>query len=245
MTTLLYTQKVYLDREEQQAIGRAYLSGDTRAKETLITAAQRMIPKLARKYRQSSHMADDLFQVGYVAILEALNAYDPDRGGSFTGVAWRYIQSAMQREVVYRGNAWSGTSVHTRVYMRDVRLVEEDLMQRGIEPTNVRVAEVLGIDERFVTLMRGYDPGFEDKTLEPVGEDETRDVLFWEKFEAVVAGLRPKISAQETVVLERRILDPDPVTLAELGEEMGMTRQGVNMIEKRLMAKIKKAMGVK
>ena len=54
--------------------------------------------------------------------------------------------------------------------------------------------------------------------------------------------IRPSLNDKEEAILDRRLLSEDPVTLREIGEEFGITRERVRQIEARLLAKIREHM---
>jgi RNA polymerase sigma factor for flagellar operon FliA len=217
-------------------------SGNAEDLEYLFRSTQGMVYFLAKRYQRMGREvpAEDLVQVGLLALLEACRNFDSTRGLPFTAMAWRYIQTAMLLEIRKFSSPFSGNPRARRQIVRDARHVEAHLMQKGVEPTASRVAKELGVDESLCAHVLGRDPGVNAAVCEPSVNTPPRDILALEKVQRVLNVVQ--FSPQEQEVLNRRLLTGDPDKLEAIAATLGITRQGAHLIEKRILQKIRRAL---
>jgi RNA polymerase sigma factor FliA len=120
--------------------------GDASARDRLVLAYTPLVRYLAtRKLRElPGHCElDDLVSCGLVALLEAVDRFDPTRGASFEHYAWTRVQGAIVDEL--RRIDWAARSV--RREQRRIELTHDALVARqGAAPTRAELAEALGVD---------------------------------------------------------------------------------------------------
>ncbi len=107
------------DREDDAELIRRYrVDGDERAREALVERYLPLAQRLARRYKHSGEELDDLYQVASLALLKALERFDPDRGSDFSSYAVPTILGEVKRH--FRDHTWA---VH----------VPRDLQERTIK----------------------------------------------------------------------------------------------------------------
>lgn len=154
-----------------------------------------------------------------------------------------------------------GTTQNQRKLFYQLQKEKEALDAMGIEAHTSLISSRLGIPEdevRDMTMrMSGRDVSLDrpldddsgvslgdlqssanDQPLDEVLAKEEQLQILKQKIEE----LRPELSAREKIILEERILNDDPLTLQEIGEKYGITREAVRQMEARLLKKIKSKM---
>ena len=154
-----------------------------------------------------------------------------------------------------------GTTQNQRKLFYQLQKEKEALDAMGIEPNAALISDRLGIPEDEVRdmamRMSGRDVSLDKPLDEESGTslgDLQRDTSGQNLDEALaneeqldilkrkIEEIRPELSDREKIILDERILNDEPLTLQEIGEKYGITREAVRQMEARLMKKIKAKM---
>ncbi len=149
---------------------------DHAARDELFTLFQPLARRLARRYGQRGIEDDDLLQVAYLALVKAVNRYDPDRGNGFVSFATPTITGEIKRH--FRDAGW-GMGVPRR--LKDVgtlvRKATDDLVQRlGRSPSVAEIAGEIGVSDEEVAEVAALGSAYRPDALDaPVpGHEFTR-----------------------------------------------------------------------
>jgi RNA polymerase sigma-32 factor len=247
-----------LTREEEHALAvRWHEEGDREAAVRLVTANLRLVVMIAREYQRAFHNLLDLIQEGNVGLLEAVKNFDPYRGVRFPSYAVWWIRAYIIRYVM---NNWRvvkiGTTQAQRKLFFNLQKERERLEREGFaaaEPRliaqrlDVKEKEVVEMEQRLAARDVSVDAPLqegEDATLLDFlpGPAQTADAVADEEYHRLVretaGGFRRLLRGKDLVVYERRLeplmRDEEPVTLQEIGDEFGITRERVRQIEARV-----------
>jgi len=248
-----------LSREEEHRLAVAYKEfGNLEAAYKLVTSNLRLVVMIAREYQRAFKTLLDLIQEGNIGLMEAVKNFDPYRGIRFPSYAVWWIRAYIIRYVM---NNWRmvkiGTTQAQRKLFFNLQKEKERLTTEGFVPGPKLLAQRLEVKEREVVEMEQRLSHRDLSTDVPIGNDgeltlhhlladnklspeeslaeaEHRGILR-KKMEEFAAGLKDK----ESVIFQQRLLAEEPLTLREIGERYGISRERVRQIEERVKKKLK------
>ncbi|MFN8845555.1 MAG: RNA polymerase factor sigma-32 [Bdellovibrionales bacterium] len=253
-----------LTKEQEFEIAKRYFeTKDPQAAQELIKANLRFVVKVAAEYSKFGTKMIDLIQEGNVGLMHAVKEYNPYKGARLITYAVWWIRGYIQEYLMKQFSMVKiGTTPNQRKLFYQLQKQKEELERMGQAGVQA-LSQKLGIpvDEievmqsrlnfRDVSLDKPLDMD-SDLTLKDVQRgsletpiDEKMAVnemisLLKEKIEEI----RPLLNEKEKIILEERLLNDEPLTLQEIGEKYGITREAVRQAEVRLMKKIRERMGV-
>jgi RNA polymerase sigma-32 factor len=254
-----------LDPQEEYMLAKRWREGGDRdAAHRLITCHLRLVAKIARGYRGYGLPLTDLISEGHVGLLQAVERFEPERGFRFSTYAVWWIKAAIQGYIL---RSWSlvkmgTTASHRKLFfnLRKAKSRISALDEGDMRPDQVKlIAKRLGVTERAVMDMNrrlGGDASLNDTIREGRDSAEWQDLLVGEspdqermlaaseefdnRRDALSVVLRA-LNPRERRIFEGRRLAEDPITLAELADEFGVSRERVRQIEVRAFEKVRTA----
>jgi RNA polymerase sigma-32 factor len=252
-------------REECKLAKRWREAGDRDAAHRLIVSHLRLVAKIARGYRGYGLPLDDMISEGHIGLMQAVERFEPERGFRFSTYAVWWIKAAMQEYIL---RSWSlvkmGTTANQKKLFFNLRKAKtriSALDEGDMRPDQVKlIAERLGVTGRAVIDMNrrlGGDVSLNDPIRENRDSTEWQDWLVSdspdqetmlaasEEFDNRHRALSVALGAlqpRSRRIFERRRLAEDPMTLAELANEFGVSRERVRQIEARAFEKVQKIM---
>lgn len=263
----IYLQEIrkfrVLEPDEEFGLARRYRDDQEEAAAfTLITSNLRLVVKIAMDFqRRWMKNVLDLIQEGNVGLMKAVQKFDPDKGIKFSYYASFWIKAYILKFIM---DNWRmvkvGTTQAQRKLFYNLNKERQRLISLGYEPDTPTLARNLHVSERDIIEM-SQRLGQHDMSLDmPVGSTESFTPMdFIPALETGVEtqmatnqihtllhdnidALRDKLNDRELDILNDRLLADNPLTLREIGEKYGITRERVRQIEARLLQKIKEQM---
>jgi RNA polymerase sigma-32 factor len=249
-----------ISREEEHALAvRWREDGDLEAARRLVLSNLRLVVKIALEYRRSWTNLLDLVQEGNVGLLQAVQRFDPEQGVKLASYAAYWIRayilkylidnirmvrlgsSRAERKLFFRLNREKrelerqGFEIEPRLLAERLDVTEKDVvqMEQRLAESDLSLDAPLGAgdpDRSFGDLISSSGASVEDQ----VGDQELRGV-FLARVREFAAGL----DEREQRIVEARILAEEPLTLQELGDEFGVTRERVRQLETRLVKRLR------
>ena len=246
------------EEEEKELAIRYKETGDLESAYKLTTANLMLVIKIAMTFKREWQNLMDLIQEGNVGLMKAVKNFDPFRGVRLSAYATWWIKSYILKHIL---DNWRlvrvGTTNTRRKLLFNLKREKEKLEREGFDPTTKLLAERFGVDEREVIDVSASigamdvsidTPVRPDSTMTPAqtlsqdGQSVEENVelkqfrqILNENIENFKAGLNPN----EIEILNNRILSEDPLSLQEIGEQRGVTREAVRQAEQRLLKKFK------
>jgi|JI10StandDraft_1071094.scaffolds.fasta_scaffold10115_9 RNA polymerase sigma-32 factor len=251
-----------LTPEEEHALAtRLVEHGDSTAARKLIEANLRLVVKIAYEYRRAHKNLLDLVQEGNIGLMQAVRKYDPYRGVKLSSYAAFWIRAYILKFIL---NNWRlvkiGTTQAQRKLFFNLRKERERLEHLGFEPSTKLLAENLQVSEKDVdemdrrlaapeasldAPMPGDDDGSRSRLDFLPSEDARPDQAVAQgEFAALLRGKLEAFAAtlegREQTIFRERWLTESPLTLQELGERYGVSRERARQLEKRMLGRLRK-----
>jgi RNA polymerase sigma-32 factor len=245
-----------LSPEEEQRLAQRYAATqDVDAAARLVTANLRLVVKIAYEYRRAYKNIMDLVQEGNIGLMQAVKKYDPNRGVKLSSYSAWWIRAYILRYII---NNWRlvklGTTQAQRKLFFNLNKEKAKLSAMGIDPTPEKIAKNLGVEEQEAAEMERRLSSGEMSLDAPVGDNEGRPVSRIELMASGLAGpdsavateelndivrtkleeFRTGLKGKDLDIFDKRLLADEPLTLQELGDQFGISRERVRQIEARL-----------
>lgn len=242
-----------LDQEEQDELRRTATRG-VDARKMLIQANGRLVISIASKYTGHGLSLAELSQEGVLGLIRAIDKFDVTKGVRLSTYASYWIRQSVSRAVAVQTRVIR-LPVHKVDHLGKIKKVMGQLTQKlGRTPELEEIAAQTGDDPQQVYEL--LQDGQETLSLEePVGddgatladfvendltqdlEDQVDSTLLEHEIRRALSGL----SARESRIVELRygLRDGQPLTLQDVAERFGLTRERIRQIEKEALAKLR------
>ena len=235
---------------------------DAEAAEKMVTSHLRLVAKIAMGYRGYGLPMGEVISEGNVGLMQAVKKFDPDKGFRLATYAMWWIRASIQEYIL---RSWSlvklgTTSAQKKLFfnLRKAKAKVGALEEGDLRPENLaQIAKDLSVSEQEVIDMNRRLSGGDASLNASVGseegasqwqdwlEDEDSDQAgaYAERDEmdarlSLLARSMDALNDRERDVLTKRRLSEDPVTLEELSESYGVSRERIRQIEVRAFEKL-------
>ncbi|HEX6926384.1 MAG TPA: RNA polymerase sigma factor RpoD/SigA [Longimicrobiaceae bacterium] len=244
-----------IDREQEADLARRIRRNEAGALERLVRSNLRFVVSVAKRYQNQGVSLADLINEGNIGLMRAAQKFDETKGIKFISYAVWWIRQAIlqalaeQSRIVRVPLSRAGT-LH-RIGKRSSSLTQE----LGREPTLEEIAEELDLSEEEIkhtlamaqthlSLDAPLVPGEDGQLLDYVsdqfspGPDEE---LYTEALQRSIEDALNTLSEREAKVLRLYfgLGDTEPLTLEQIGERFGITRERVRQIKERALARLR------
>ena len=245
-----------LERDSEIALWTAMRGGDENARKSLILAYLRLVVAIARSYRNRGVEFLDLIEEGNLGLIAAVDRYDVDRGVHFSTYATWWIRQALARGVANQSRTVR-IPIHVlqmvRRYVATERRLEREQRRR---PDVAEVARELGLPlpraNRLRTLIHairtldvdlGGDAyqGLIDSEAMEQQQPSIDEIIETQMRNRQLDDLLKRLSGREEAILRLRygFYDDKLHTLAEAGEQFGLSRERIRQLEQRALLKLR------
>ncbi|WP_299724699.1 RNA polymerase sigma factor RpoH [uncultured Tateyamaria sp.] len=257
-----------LEPEEEYMLAKRWVEEqDTESAHRMVTSHLRLAAKIAMGYRGYGLPQAEVISEANVGLMQAVKRFDPEKGFRLATYAMWWIRASIQEYIL---RSWSlvklGTTSAQKKLFFNLRKAKNKIgaLEEGdMRPENVqRIATDLGVTEAEVISMNrrlsGGDASLnatvgsegegtmqwqdwlEDESADQAGDYEARDEL--EVRREMLAEALDVLNDREKDILTQRRLAEQVITLEDLSEQYGVSRERIRQIEVRAFEKLQKKM---
>lgn len=238
-----------LKAAEMKDLFEKYQSGDLDAKEKLINGNLKLVLSIIQKYNNGKHDMNDLFQIGCVGLIKAVDNFSLEYNVMFSTYAVPLILGEIKRFIRDSSVVRISRSIRDNAYAI-LRYKEECLLEFGIEPTNAEICTKLNISEYELSsaLESLISP---ISIFDPIYNDGGDTIYLLDQ----LADKRQRIDKDDSIGLERalnRINERESKVLyaryiygktqMEIADDLGVSQAQVSRIEKNAIKNVKRLM---
>ena len=254
------SQHKLLTREQEKELAlRIFENDDSEAAYQMVTANLRLVVKIALEF-QRVWMQNllDLIQEGNIGLMQAVRKFDPYKNVKFSYYASFWIKAYILKFIM---DNWRlvkiGTTQGQRKLFFKLKKEKQKLIDEGFDPKPKLLSERLGVSEREIIDMDqrldGWDvsldaPLKDDSDTERIefistesdsAEDQVAQKEMTTLLHSKISEFRTKMTPREAEIFDLRIFSDTPVTLQEIGDRYGISRERVRQVEKNLIKKMR------
>lgn len=235
-----------LSNQETIKLFKKMKEGDPFARNELIEGNMKLVLSILKKFYNKTDNLDDLFQVGCLGLVKAIDNFDTSYDVKLSTYACPMIIGEIKRYLRDNSSLRISRSVKDIAY-RTLKLKEELITSDGKEPTNKEIADILGISEYEV--VNAIESLKEPVSMyEPIYNDGGDTIYLFDQIaDKKDNNLETRISVEKAInklsIREQQVLNDRFVigkTQMEIASELGISQAQISRIEKNAINAIKK-----
>ncbi len=262
----LYLQEIakfpVLNKKEEETLSQKFYSTkDPQIAKILAQANLRFVVKIAMEYTHFGTRLIDLIQEGNIGLLQAIKQFNPYKGVRLITYAVWWIRGYIQEYLLRQYSLVRiGTTARQRRLFYLLRKQQAQLIQMT-QPKKKKLLEFSKKQKKEFQAMKQRLYAKDISLDQPVGENHSsrlidlqpdnkehslEDELNFSQEKHImnqaIKKLRPQLNEKELLILDKRLLSDQPLTLQKIGQTYSVTREYIRQIEHQLIKKIKSAM---
>ena len=246
--TGINTSKIkVLKHDEMIKLFKQYQSGDIQAKDELVNGNLKLVLSILKKYQNKVDNMDDLFQIGCVGLIKAIDNFDLSHEVMFSTYAVLMIEGEIKRYIRDNSSIRISRSIKDLAY-KIMKYKEDYLIENGKDPSTSIIAENLAVSEYDVSQalislkepMSLFDPIYNDGGDTIYLVDQIEDKSENKDIDGLISMRRAlnKIKEREKNILINRFIIGK--TQMEIAEELNISQAQVSRLEKNAIKNVKR-----
>lgn len=238
-----------LTQKEMQALFMSFQNGDDEARNILIDGNLKLVLSTLKKFYNKTENLDDLFQVGCVGLIKAIDNFDLSYNVKFSTYAVPMILGEIKRYIRDNNSIRVSRSLKDIAY-KVLKLKEDYYALNGREPNIEYISQTLGISEfdasNAINALKDpismYEPVYNDSGDTIYLYDQIEDKKTSQKF---LNNLEIEEAIEELTERERYILDERFIigkSQMEIADELDISQAQVSRLEKKAIKQLKKSL---
>ena len=237
-----------LTQEEMIELFKRYKENDQYAKELLVNGNLKLVLSILKKYVSKTDNLDDLFQIGCIGLLKAIDNFDLSHEVKFSTYAVPMILGEIRRYIRDNNSIRISRSLKDIAY-KTLKVKEELITSNGVEPTDAEIAKILEVEEYDVSNaleslrepMSMYEPIYNDggDTIYLFDQISNKTDEYDLDYRLAVEKAMNKLKDRDRQIIEDRFIIGK--TQMEIANELGISQAQISRIEKNAIKSLKKS----
>lgn len=236
-----------LSSEEMEKLFKKYKEGDLSAKEKIATGNLKLVLSILKRFNKKDENMDDLFQVGCIGLMKAIDNFDLSYGVKFSTYCVPMVLGEVRRYLRDLGPIRVSRSLKDIAY-KVLKLKDEIKLETGLEPTDEELGEMLDIDPKDIAIaLDALKPTVSLST--PIYNDGGDTIYLFDQVEdktsnkdldttlSVTKAIN-NLSERERYILDQRFIIGK--TQMEIAEEIGISQAQISRLEKTAKERVRK-----
>lgn len=237
-----------ITKEEKEELLIKIKNGDKEARTKFINGNLRLVLSVIQRFYGRGENADDLFQIGCVGLIKAIDNFDLNQGVQFSTYAVPMIIGEVKRYLRDNNSIRVSRSVRDLAY-KTIQFKERYTKEHGKEPNIEQIAKELGVEKEEISLSLDaiqdpislQEPAYNDGTeniyiMDQVKDSKNTDESWTEKM--TISQIMRKLNDKEKMIISKRFFDCK--TQMEVADEIGISQAQVSRLEKNAVEHIKR-----
>lgn len=237
-----------LSNEEMNDLFFKLSCGDKNAKERLVNGNLKLVLSILKKFNNRTDNMDDLFQIGCIGLIKAIDNFDLSFNVRFSTYAVPMILGEVKRYLRDNNSVRISRSIKDIAY-KTIKLKDELTSRDGVCPSNDEIAKILGVDEIDIVLaldslkepVSMYEPIYNDGGdtiyLSDQLEDKKDNINSWDINIYLKDALNKLKEKEKKILVDRYLIGK---TQIEISDELGISQAQVSRLEKDAIKSMKK-----
>jgi len=239
-----------LKSDETLELFKKYQKGDLNARDELINGNLKLVLSILKRFNNSKHNLDDLFQIGVIGLMKAIDNFDLSYNLKLSTYACPLILGEIKRYIRDNTSIRVSRSVKDLAY-QILKYKEEYMRQKGMEPQNSEIAKFLNVDEYKISYALDslkepmsifepiYDDGgdtiyLQDQLADKKEKNKDKDMLI-----SMNRALHKLKDRERNILMERFIIGK---TQMEIASRLNISQAQVSRLEKSAMNNVRRLM---
>ena len=237
-----------LTSEETKKLFEKMKNGDPFARDDLINGNLKLVLSILKKFTNKTDNLDDLFQVGCLGLVKAIDNFDTNYDVKLSTYACPLILGEIKRYLRDNSALRVSRSIKDLAY-KTIKLKEELMTSNGIEPTDAEIAKILDVTEYEVSNaieslrepMSMYEPIYNDggDTIYLFDQISNKTEEYDLDYKLALEKAMNKLKDRDRCIIEDRFIIGK--TQMEIASELGISQAQISRIEKNTIKTLKKS----
>ena len=236
-----------LTSEEMEKLFQELKQGNKKAREDLVNGNLKLVLSILKRFNKKDENMDDLFQIGCVGLLKAIDNFDLSYGVKFSTYCVPMVLGEVRRYLRDNSSIRVSRSIKDVAY-KVLKLKDELTVKNGVEPTNKELAQILEIEEKDINqAMEALRPPV--SLFEPIYNDGGDTIYLFDQIsdaktnedldiKLAVNKAISKLTEREKFILDQRFIIGK--TQMEIANEIGISQAQISRLEKTALQRVRK-----